>query len=66
MMNLLEIHRSSKMVIVEVLTKDFEEKDFDEMWDEIRYVYEEKFYSLKKIERKSNKVLIKLNIIKRK
>lgn len=65
-MNLLEIHRSSKMVIVEVLTKDFEEKDFDEMWDEIRYVYEEKFYSLKKIERKSNKVLIKLNIIKRK
>ena len=54
------------MVIVEVLTKDFEEKDFDEMWDEIRYVYEEKYYSLKKIERKKNKVLIKLNIIKKK
>jgi|TARA_R110000803_G_scaffold91594_1_gene159122 hypothetical protein len=65
-MNLLEIHRSSKMVIVEVLTKDFEEEDFDEMWDEIRYVYEERFYSLKKIEKKSNKILIKLNIIKRK
>jgi hypothetical protein len=65
-MNLLEIHRSSKMVIVEVLTKEFEEKDFDEMWDEIRYVYEEKYYSLKKIERKKNKVLIKLNIIKKK
>ena len=65
-MNLLEIHRSSKMVIVEVLTKDFEEEDFDEMWDEIRYVYEERFYSLRKIEKKSNKILIKLNIIKRK
>lgn len=65
-MNLLEIHRSSRMVIVEVLTKDFEEKEFDEMWDEIRYVYEEDYYSLKKIERKKGKVLIKLNIIKRK
>tara|TARA_B110000503_G_C7104853_1_gene395455 strand:- start:1267 stop:1464 length:198 start_codon:yes stop_codon:yes gene_type:complete len=65
-MNLLEIHRSSKMVIVEVLIKDFEEEDFDEMWDEIRYVYEEKFYSLKKIEKESNKILIKLNVIKRK
>jgi hypothetical protein len=65
-MNLLEIHRSSRMVIVEVLTKDFEEKEFDEMWDEIRYVYEEGYYSLKKIERKEGKVLIKLNIIKRK
>jgi len=65
-MNLLEIHRSSRMVIVEVLTKDFEEKEFDEMWDEIRYVYEEDYYSLKKIERKEGKVLIKLNIIKRK
>jgi len=65
-MNLLEIHRSSRMVIVEVLTKDFEEKEFDEMWDEIRYVYEEGYYSLKKIERKKGKVLIKLNIIKRK
>lgn len=64
-MNLLEIHRSSRMVIVEVVTKEFEEKDFDEMWDEIRYVYEEKYYSLKKIERKKNKVLIKLNIIKK-
>ena len=65
-MNLLEIHRSSRMVIVEVLTKDFEEKEFDEMWDEIRYVYEEGYYSLKKIETKEGKVLIKLNIIKRK
>ncbi len=65
-MNLLEIHRSSRMVIVEVVTKEFEEKDFDEMWDEIRYVYEENYYSLKKIERKKTKVLIKLNIIKRK
>ena len=54
------------MVIVEVLIKDFEEEDFDEMWDEIRYVYEEKFYSLKKIEKESNKILIKLNVIKRK
>lgn len=64
-MNLLEIHRSSRMVIVEVVTKEFEEKDFDEMWDEVRYVYEENYYSLKKIERKKNKVLIKLNIIKK-
>jgi hypothetical protein len=54
------------MVILEFLSKDFNEEEFDVMWDKIRYVYEEEFYSLKKIEKKSNKVLVKLNIIKQK
>jgi hypothetical protein len=64
-MRMLEIHRSKVMVILEVDYSEFERNHFDDIWDDIRDVYEEELYKLKKIERKKNKMHVKLNIKRR-
>jgi len=64
-MRMLEIHRSKVMVILEVDYSEFERNHFDDIWDAIRDVYEEELYKLKKIERKNNKMHVKLNIKRR-
>lgn len=64
-MRMLEIHRSKVMVILEVDYSEFERHHFDDIWDAIRDVYEEELYKLKKIERKKNKMHVKLNIKRR-
>jgi len=64
-MKMLEIHRSKIMIILEVDYSEFEKHDFDYIWDAIRDVYEERFYKIKKIERKKEKMLFKLSILKR-
>lgn len=64
-MKMLEIHRSTRLVILEIDSSEFEKHDFDFIWDEVRDVYEEEFYSLNKIEREGKKFLVKLNILKR-
>lgn len=61
---MLEIHRSSRMVIVEIDSSEFEKHDFDFIWDEVRDIYQEEFYSLKKIEKEGRKFLVKLNVLK--
>tara|TARA_Y100000389_G_C17096579_1_gene333886 strand:+ start:277 stop:468 length:192 start_codon:yes stop_codon:yes gene_type:complete len=53
------------MIILEVDYSEFEKYSFDYIWDAIRDVYEERFYKIKKIEKKRGKMLFKLNIIKR-
>lgn len=65
-MKMLEIHRSKIMIILEVDYSEFEKHTFDEIWDSIRDIYEERFYRIKKIEKKRDKMFFKLSIIKRK
>lgn len=62
---MLEIHRSSRMVIVEIDSSEFEKHDFDFIWDEVRDIYQEELYSLKKIEKEGRKFLVKLNVLKK-
>jgi hypothetical protein len=52
------------MVIVEIDSSEFEKHDFDFIWDEVRDIYQEEFYSLKKIEKEGRKFLVKLNVLK--
>jgi hypothetical protein len=52
------------MVIVEIDSSEFEKHDFDFIWDEVRDIYQEEFYSLKKIEKEGSKFLVKLNVLK--
>lgn len=64
-MKMLEIHRSKVMVTLEVEYSEFEQNHFDDIWDAIRDVYEEELYKLKKIEKKGDKMHVKLNIKRR-
>jgi hypothetical protein len=63
---IIEIERTLRTVTVEVIKYEINESGFDSVWDEIRYVYDNKRYKLKKITEKNNRLIIKFHKINQK
>ena len=55
-----EIANTSRMIQLEISLYEFENNDFDFVWDSIREKYDEKHYSIKKFEKEKYKVIVKL------
>jgi hypothetical protein len=53
-------------VTIEVIKSELDENGFDSVWDEIRYVYGNERYKLKKIIEKNNRLIIKFQKINQK
>jgi hypothetical protein len=63
---IIEIDRTLRTVTIEVIKSEINEKGFDSVWDEIRYVYDKTSYKLKKITEKNNRLIIKFHKINQK
>jgi hypothetical protein len=48
------ITKTAAKIVFEVTQKEYEEKGFDALWDEIRVNYPEKHYDLHTVEHKEN------------
>lgn len=60
---IIEIDRTLRTVTIEVIKSELDENGFDSVWDEIRYVYGNERYKLKKITEKNNRLIIKFHRI---
>jgi hypothetical protein len=63
---IIEIDRTLRTVTIEVIKSELDENGFDSVWDEIRYVYGNERYKLKKIIEKNNRLIIKFQKINQK
>jgi hypothetical protein len=63
---IIEIDRTLRTVTIEVIKYELEESGFDAVWDEIRYVYGNERYKLKKITEKNDRLIIKFQKINQK
>jgi len=61
-LKMIEISRTTKLVFLEIESSEFKKYDFDTIWDAVRDIYEEDFYTVKKIEPVNNKILVKLAV----
>ncbi len=61
-LKMIEISRTTKLVFLEIESSEFNKYDFDTIWDAVRDIYEEDFYTVKKIEQINNKILVKLGV----
>jgi len=62
-LKIIELLRTKRTVTVEVYKKDLEDYGFDSIWDEVRFVYEENRYRVKKITENETRMKIKFHII---
>jgi len=63
---IMEIERTLRTITIEVIKSELDENGFDSVWDEIRYVYGNERYKLKKIIEKNNRLIIKFQKINQK
>lgn len=63
---IIEIDRTLRTVTIEIIKSELDENGFDSVWDEIRYVYGNERYKLKKITEKNNRLIIKFHRINQK
>ena len=57
-----DLARTTKLFFLEIESSEFNKYDFDTIWDAVRDVYEEDYYTVKKIEKINNKILVKLGV----
>lgn len=63
---IIEIERTLRTVTVEVIKSELNENGFDAVWDEVRKIYTDKMYKLKKITEQNNRLIIKFHKINHK
>jgi len=63
---IIELERTIRTITVEIIKKEIDDYGFDNVWDEVRHIYERKNYKVKKITEKNNRLIIKFHKINQK